>query len=188
MPNFTYTTDIPDGPNNPSFDQPKMKTNTNSTDSIIEVDHYSFNDNLGGYHKIVDFVNQGVIPATPAGVGCQLLSGANNLIFANAQIPAGTFLTNSNAPPVAATKGSTFLAGGMIMQWGQGVTAAGVFNDTFTYGLSSVYVAFSGASSTGNIITNTAFISPNITVIAKTNSGALAPNGTPVYWMVIGVL
>ena len=30
--NFIYTNNIPDGPNNPSNDQPKMKVNTNSID------------------------------------------------------------------------------------------------------------------------------------------------------------
>lgn len=51
MPNFNYTRDIPDGPDNPSDDQPPMKENTNSTDSIIKEDHYGFNDNNGGLHK-----------------------------------------------------------------------------------------------------------------------------------------
>lgn len=47
---FTYNRDIPDAPNNPSNDQPKMKTNTNSTDDLIAVDHVSFNDTPGGTH------------------------------------------------------------------------------------------------------------------------------------------
>lgn len=50
MSMFTYNRDIPDGPNNPSNDQPKMKTNTNSTDDILAVDHVSFNDTPGGTH------------------------------------------------------------------------------------------------------------------------------------------
>lgn len=46
-----YNRDIPDTPNNPSVDQPKMKTNTNSIDDIIAVDHISFNATNGGTHK-----------------------------------------------------------------------------------------------------------------------------------------
>lgn len=53
MTNFTYTRDIPDGPNNPSNDQPPMKVNTNSIADLIAVDHHGFNDNLGGYHNII---------------------------------------------------------------------------------------------------------------------------------------
>lgn len=51
MPTFTYNTDIPDAPNDPSVDQPKMKVNTNSIDDILEVDHISFNAANGGTHK-----------------------------------------------------------------------------------------------------------------------------------------
>jgi len=187
MPNFVYTTNIPAASHNPSADQPIMQVNGNSINSIIAVDHYSFNSTDGGYHKQVSLVNEAT-PALPSGVGCMLFSGSNNLIFANAQIPIGVFLTNSNAPPVIATKGSTFLAGAMIMQWGQGTTITGVFNDTLIYPLSSAFAIFTGASGIGDIITNNAFISPNISVAAKTNNGAFAPDGTIVYWLVIGIL
>lgn len=50
---ITYTRDIPDAPNNPSVDQGPMKTNTNSIDSIIAVDHYTFADIPSGTHKQV---------------------------------------------------------------------------------------------------------------------------------------
>jgi len=190
MPNFTYTRDIPFATHNPSTDQPKMQVNNNSIDDIIEVDHYSFNDQnlLSGYHKIVDLVPQVAVPALPAGVGAMLLSSTNgNLVFANAQIPAGTFLTNSNAPPVAAIKGSTFLPGGMILQWGQGNAVGGIFNDTLTYGLSTVYAAFTTAATlNNNVITNIVIASPNLTIYANSDSGS--PVNALVYWMVIGIL
>lgn len=47
---FAYTRDIPDAPNNPSNDQPKMKINNNSVDDLLSVDHVSFNDSPGGTH------------------------------------------------------------------------------------------------------------------------------------------
>lgn len=53
--NLPYNINIPDAPNNPSNDQPLMKDNTNSTNTLIGVDHYSFNDDLGGNHKQVTF-------------------------------------------------------------------------------------------------------------------------------------
>lgn len=57
----TYNLNIPDGPNNPSNDQPKMKTNANAVDTILAVDHVSFNtaggtpNAEGGTHKQVTF-------------------------------------------------------------------------------------------------------------------------------------
>ncbi len=52
MPSFNYFRDIPNGPNDPSDDQPLMQINTNSTDDIFAVDHYSFGTtgNLDGWH------------------------------------------------------------------------------------------------------------------------------------------
>lgn len=60
MPLISYTRSIPDAPNDPSVDQPSMKINTNSTDDILNVDHYSFNQNEGGNHKQVTFANKNV--------------------------------------------------------------------------------------------------------------------------------
>ena len=50
---ITYTRDIPDAPNNPSVDQGPMKTNTNSIDTLVAVDHYTFADIPSGTHKQV---------------------------------------------------------------------------------------------------------------------------------------
>jgi hypothetical protein len=60
MPNFTYNTDIPDAPNDPSNDQPKMKTNTNNIDGIWAVDHVSFNTDDGGTHLQVSLSSKNV--------------------------------------------------------------------------------------------------------------------------------
>lgn len=64
MTNFSYNRDIPDGPNNPSNDQPLMKTNTNSTDNLINEDHFSFGVNDGGLHKQVRMPNRGGFPGS----------------------------------------------------------------------------------------------------------------------------
>lgn len=48
---ISYNRDIPDGPNNPSNDQPKMKTNTNSIDDWTAIDHIKFeNSQIGRAH------------------------------------------------------------------------------------------------------------------------------------------
>lgn len=60
--NLTYTRDIPATPNNPSNDQPPMRINNNSIDSILLLDHFGFNDNLGGYHDIIHQPNQATDP------------------------------------------------------------------------------------------------------------------------------
>ncbi len=58
MPFVTYINAIPATNNNPSVDQPDMATNTDAVDTIIAVDHISFNDNQGGLHQQVTFNNK----------------------------------------------------------------------------------------------------------------------------------
>ncbi len=141
MPNLAYNRDIPDGPNNPSTDQPNMKTNTNNTDTIIAVDHYSFNDNRGGTHKQVSLTNEAA-PGIPA------LSSA--VLFANLAADGfswpfwqnaasgllGFQIMGSNQPTAA---GYAFLPGGLYIQWGpNGAVTGGSFgggtaNGTVTF-------------------------------------------------------
>ena len=125
MPLFTYTDNIPDGPNNPSQDQPNMKTNTNSIDQLLAVDHFSFNDGNGGLHKQVNLVTE----ASPA------LQG-NSVIYANTyqgrvvpwaknssdDLPLFFRVSNSN-PGFSSTYGAT------IYQFG---TVTPVVNQTLT--------------------------------------------------------
>lgn len=194
MPNFTYTRDIPDGPHNPSVDQPDMKTNTNSTDDIFEINHYSFNDNLGGYHKPVNIVNSVSTPVNPAGVGSTLYSTGDNLAFTNPTLstagpgmtPVGIQLTVYQAPPVDLSTGRTFLPGGIVMQWGTGVSTGlpVVFNFMSPY--STVFYGLATAASTGKfasaVVSNT-----SITVEVCDFNGAL-PAGITFYWQAMGIL
>lgn len=52
---FSYNNLVPATNNNPSVDQPDMLINTQSIDSIVNVDHVSFNAASGGTHKQVTF-------------------------------------------------------------------------------------------------------------------------------------
>lgn len=58
MPLITYNNGIPAANNNPSVDQPDMQTNTDAIDTLIAVDHVSFNNNDGGLHHQVNFNNK----------------------------------------------------------------------------------------------------------------------------------
>lgn len=196
MPNFTYIPNIPAASHNPSVDQPDMQINTNSTNQIIEVDHFSFNVNNGGYHKKVSLVdNAGPFP-TPSGVGSVLYSGAtNNLVFTNASLSgAGVQMTVASKPPIATVNGSTFLPGGLLLQWGTGVTAAspapsiGFLDATFTYPFTTVFNASAITLVTGSQKTTSLTLLNNTTIRIRvtTSGGTQSPNET-VYWMAVGL-
>jgi len=85
---ITYTRDIPDAPNNPSVDQGPMKVNTNSTDTIIAVDHYTFADIPSGTHKQVTISGKNAAgvqtdPTSTIYTGSGTASSVSNLNYRN---------------------------------------------------------------------------------------------------------
>lgn len=123
MPTYSYNRDIPDAPNNPSVDQPKMKTNTNSTDDLIGQDHVSFGIANGGYHKVIHQITQGSNPAAIANIN-QVYSKdytpdytgstSDTQLFVRTGGGGVSQLTGNDAE----TDGWCWM-GGMLVQWGQ---------------------------------------------------------------------
>jgi len=126
MPNITYNLGIPNTPNDPSVDQPKMKINNDANDTIWDVDHYGFNDNNGGKHNVIRFpAFQTLTPATGAFEWAEytrlLASGAVETFWKRPNTIAGAtdiqMTTNIAVSPVG-INGQTFLPGGIIVKWG----------------------------------------------------------------------
>lgn len=62
---FTFNDQIPAANNNPSADQGQMLINNQSTNSIIAVDHVTFNTANSGTHKQVTYIDK-FVPAVPS--------------------------------------------------------------------------------------------------------------------------
>lgn len=139
MPNFTYTPGIPDGPNNPSADQPNMKTNNDSNASIWAVDHYGFNNNNGGWHQQSTYPRVNVAATTTASQSAVYSKGVNSDGSTRTQLfctPDNTgneyqltrtiaakfttfaTITNYDVGHPTLLGGWTFLPGGMLLQYG----------------------------------------------------------------------
>lgn len=66
---FEYNTNVPFATNAPSQDQPDMLQNTRSINSLINIDHYSFNQSAkDGWHRQVTLPNK-TIPTTALNQG-----------------------------------------------------------------------------------------------------------------------
>lgn len=96
MVNFTFSDTIPATNNNPSDDQPKMLINNQQLPLLLAVDHVSFNEDDGGTHKQVTFIDK-FTPAAQAGDQSTLYTGDGtastipDLFFVNQN---GTFKIN----------------------------------------------------------------------------------------------
>jgi hypothetical protein len=199
MTNFDYNRDIPNGPNNPSNDQPLMKINTNSTDDLIAVDHISFGTNNGGYHTVVHLSpfsttatnppdNEPVSAPTPVlGIGELFCAEINDgfdvdtaLFFQSGKGKVSQL--TSNLVPSIVSNGYTFLPGGLILQWATATATSPANTVTFP-------VAFKVACFSVTISQNSG-IGP-VTISSISNINFKADSGVPgsitIRYMAIGV-
>lgn len=168
---ISYNNNIPDAPNNPSNDQPLMKTNTNAIDSILQVDHYSFNTtNFSGNHLQIhlgQFTNPAIVNAAAA-EGSVVYSKAGTTDTAHAQL----FFKNANGVDFLLSAVRAF--GSFLMSNGNTTKINGE-NFTFLVTGNSAVVTLTNNATDGS--TNFVVIS-NVTqgVISATPGYALAAN------------
>ncbi len=149
MATFTYNLNIPEANNNPSEDQPDMQENTNSIDSLINVDHFSFGEsNHDGEHRQVTMPLRGggsgsIPPGRIADEGTLYTKTANaeTQLFYTPDASGNQYqLSRTNTAGIASfgayaaygvapvgtviVGGWTFLPGGLLMQYGT-VTGSG---------------------------------------------------------------
>ena len=145
---YPYTRNRPASQNNPSNDQGDMRTNTNSTDSLLAEDHYSFGVPNGGLHKQTRIIDGLAIPAGLAsGMGTLYTKlatstspstesslfytpGATTNEYQLTRTITASFAlfgentNNYNSSGVGKTGGWTFLPGGLLFQYGLITTVA----------------------------------------------------------------
>lgn len=123
MGTIQYTRDTPATNDNPSVDQPNMKTNTNSIDTLLQVNHNSFGEDPYGYHTVITQVTQGSDPVTIGGV---------NQVYAKNYTPnttvgstdtqlfvkSGLGILSQLTGQLVGTDGYQWI-GGVLVQWGK---------------------------------------------------------------------
>lgn len=114
---FQSYNDTPIAGNNPSVDQPNMRTNYSSISALISQDHFGFQNISGGNHKQVHLKNT----VAPGGLG----ASADSVFYANSAAgQSWPFWQNAlgsiqmlSGSPTAAQSGQTFLPGGIVLIW-----------------------------------------------------------------------
>lgn len=199
MTNFNYNRDIPDGPHNPSVDQPMMKVNTNSTMDLIAVDHVSFSSNEGGTHNKSTYNRLLADPTTALNqiaLYTKQESGNGTALFMvrdNIGATVTNLTTSKIAAPIATTSGVSWLPGGILIQWGTAVAVSSAtpiaFNVTFPNALFNVLIT--------QINTTLTVAQRVVSVLSQSTSGFLprvTTLGSPpsdfgpatISWMAIG--
>lgn len=187
---MTYDPNIPSGTDLISVSQGQIQQNFQAINTAWNVNHEEFNLANAGKHPFVEFPIQS---ADPGGAVSEWtlfsktnVAGNNELFYKRDNEATAYQLSGTN--PTRATKGTTFLPGGLLLQWGAEATVADnqvyTFNVAFTaapYSISLTGVRSNTQSrslwvSSGSVTTSQFAI--------RTDSGGAAL--TPVYWMAIG--
>lgn len=211
---MTYQANIPQPNDFLDESQSDLLNNFTVLDSSFAKNHYTFSDltTNAGKHKFVELVKQ-ALPATAVGSGSLYTfsplgaSNETNLAYTpdNGGIgyvltrviaaSSGVFSNNTNypqVPPIANQFGGwTFLAGGMLLQYGTADLAANPTATTikypvaFTNGVYSITVSkiSSDVSQTGQEVR--VVPTPNLTQFQIIQSSS--SNNNKIYWMAIGV-
>jgi len=190
---INYNLDIPDGPHNPSVDQPMMKVNTNAIQTLVSVDHYGFNaasGTPGGYHKVIHQLDQATDPTT--------IASTNQLYAKVATIPAALQLFSKNAAgtvfqmtgSLRSQTGWGWMAG-VLHQWGISTTSSGTILLPVTFPTAFLTVtATSGYNGPGNVPAafQTIFVDYNSLTTSSFNITVVGTAGpTPkFFWHAIG--
>lgn len=133
--NQDYNVDIPNAPNDPSVDQPKMKVNTNSISNLIAQDHFGFKNNFGGYHKTIHQIASSA-PNTIQNVGqiynkSVTVSGitTTQLFYKSGPASMISGAESQLTGHKAALNGYQWV-GGVLLQWGVITLGSGLQNLT----------------------------------------------------------
>lgn len=121
-----YDNSVPATADKPKQDQPIMLVNAKSIPNIIAVDHFQFNDNQGGYHKVIHQPIQGD-PAAIAGIN--ELYSKSYTPDTTGGIPDTQLFTRTGLGGISQMSGSSTAitsdsdgwswSGGILHQWGK---------------------------------------------------------------------
>jgi hypothetical protein len=197
MPDFAYTNGIPAASHNPSADQPIMQINNNSINSILGIDHFSFNNANGGWHQQSTYVN-GTDPTT---VGGQLAlysksdGAGKSLLFSirdgNAATVTQLNSTLVNAPSTG-FNGFSWLPGGLLIQWGAFPMSNSVLPQTISFNTpfstTNIFFPLPIVVATGQVSGSPA--DKSVETLALSNASFEASQFTgiarTIYWVAIG--
>lgn len=191
LPAIGYNGSIPATGNNPSSDQPTMQANAAAVETILAVDHFSFNTANGGAHQQITMFNALSPPALNGDIEIYAGQGSSS-----AFVPFLRNLAQSSQPLISGHLGITgslggnnfsSIYGGLILQWGSFDPNVSI-NVTFPLPFPTALINIQLTGSASN----------NSTFRAGVSTGSLSKNGftfegtvdshwTPIYWFAVGI-
>lgn len=177
---MTFNPNIPQPNDLISDSQAQLQTNFSQSNSIFNFDHVTFDDATSvnrGKHRHSTYVEQLVDPTTLANemaVYSKDVSGFSRLFYRNES--NGSVIPFTGFDPTVATNGRVFLAGGIILMWGNfnPVINAGGFFAFPTPFPNNIFTAVLQAGSTGFTLATSALSTTGINIGKSPVPGSLS--------------
>lgn len=197
-PNIPLATDFP------STSQSQINDNWSEIDTLITVDHETFNQaaNVVGKHKFVTFTRQGADRATNNPNTNIALYSKVGALSAQSEV---YFRRENNGSVIAATEsginspGWSMLPSGLLMKWGfASVTGQAAFNDTVSaaagpafnfIGMVQLTVLNNAAGDLNHAVRVRSFVAGNpstVNVYAGQRTALNQPTNVTFYWLMFG--
>jgi hypothetical protein len=149
---MVYTVNIPQPDDNPSQSQPQLLANFQEINTVNSVNHVAYNVSGQGKHKFMQMPEQGAAPTTAANEGALYTKEANSIteLFYRRE-GDGTEIQLTTGGVTAANNGTTFLPGGIIINWGRRATPGAVtFNTAFPNSVFSITLGSNNTDATAS--------------------------------------
>lgn len=186
---MTYNPNIPQPTDIPSQSQSQILDNFTVANTVFGINHVPFDATLNnGKHNFATLLNQSGNPATAAGeiaLYAKAVGGISTWFLRKET--NGTVIQLSNTDPIIANPGSTFLPGGMLLQFGTTVVLFGgsqaiLFPIAFSAPPFSVTFGDEQVGLTSSTIVYIQTGTVNATGFTITCNGG----GSTIHWMAIG--
>jgi len=139
---MTYTFNMPFDGQSLGNSKPQVRANFNYIASSFAVNHVAYNTSQVGMHTFVQMPEQASDPTSGAAIGVLYTKSAqsySNLFWRQESGGAdpikdqAAIIQMTNLAPTNATKGSTFLPGGLLLQWNTRTLATSGSSVTATF-------------------------------------------------------
>jgi len=199
IPKYVYRNNVPQGGNSIAATQMPINSNFQAINEILSVNHVAFNDVNQGKHKFLTLPFQSSVPVTTSSqmsLYAAVSSDANGseVFFTYPAAIVGTPLSAMGNLSLPAVQGWGYLAGSVLMKWGN---ASGIIAgaNVIPFPVASGFPLFSSVfivqftPSVNYAIPVSGFPGPYITDITTTTFTFNAPStiSTSIYWYAIGV-
>ncbi len=184
MTSYAFNDTIPDGPNNPSDDQPIMLANNVSAKAIMNVDHIGYGLANGGIHRQVNMFN-----SAPPRIGDIVLYSRNAITNLpvlwqkNSAIDAPLNIGIYNG----SDQGYSSIYGGLVLQWGSVASpgGSGMVNFPYTFTV-KVFTIQLTARNDGSHSAFTYYID-GAPLVGSFNYRGSTTGSDTLFWFAVGV-